>query len=95
MNDRRKKLRKLLLGASGCIVLSAGIVMLVLPGPACVVIPLGLGILATEYEWARRIRDRGMLWMQRKRQRADDWGKAAISGRFLKGRRVVAKKGRQ
>lgn len=31
-----------------------GIVMLVLPGPAIVVIPLGLSILATEFMWARR-----------------------------------------
>jgi len=29
-----------------------------LPGPAVVVIPLGLAILATEFSWARRILDR-------------------------------------
>ena len=31
-----------------------GIAMIVLPGPAIVVIPLGLSILATEFVWARR-----------------------------------------
>ncbi|MBU1636502.1 PGPGW domain-containing protein [bacterium] len=38
----------------GFTVLAVGIIMLVTPGPAIVVIPLGLMILATEYAWARR-----------------------------------------
>ena len=29
--------------------------MIVLPGPAIIVIPVGLGILATEFIWARRL----------------------------------------
>lgn len=31
-----------------------GIALLVLPGPAFIVIPIGLSILATEFYWARR-----------------------------------------
>jgi tellurite resistance protein TerC len=31
-----------------------GVCLLVLPGPAFVVIPVGLSILATEFVWARR-----------------------------------------
>jgi tellurite resistance protein TerC len=31
-----------------------GVAMIVLPGPAIVVIPAGLAILATEFAWARR-----------------------------------------
>jgi tellurite resistance protein TerC len=31
-----------------------GIALIVLPGPAIVVIPIGLSILATEFLWARR-----------------------------------------
>ena len=31
--------------------------MIVLPGPAVVVIPVGLAILATEFVWARRLLD--------------------------------------
>jgi hypothetical protein len=42
----------LLIGSS---VLLIGVVMLVTPGPAMVVIPLGLAILGTEFLWARRI----------------------------------------
>lgn len=38
----------------GMTVLLIGMALLVLPGPAFVVIPLGLAILATEFAWARR-----------------------------------------
>lgn len=38
----------------GMTVLLVGVAMIVLPGPAVVVIPVGLAILATEYAWARR-----------------------------------------
>ena len=32
-----------------------GIALLVLPGPAFIVIPLGLAVLASEFVWARRL----------------------------------------
>jgi len=38
----------------GMTVLLIGVALLVLPGPAFVVIPVGLAILATEFAWARR-----------------------------------------
>lgn len=38
----------------GLSVLLVGLAFVVLPGPALVVIPAGLGILAIEFEWARR-----------------------------------------
>ena len=38
----------------GSIVLGVGLVLLVTPGPAFVVIPIGLGILSLEFDWARR-----------------------------------------
>jgi tellurite resistance protein TerC len=37
----------------GGTVLVVGFAMIVLPGPAFVVIPAGLGILAIEFAWAR------------------------------------------
>ena len=37
----------------GFTILLIGIVMIALPGPAILVIPLGLTILATEFVWAR------------------------------------------
>ena len=39
--------------------LVAGVALIVLPGPAVLVIPLGFAILATEFPWARRLLDRG------------------------------------
>lgn len=38
----------------GGTVLLVGVAMVVLPGPALVVIPFGLGILGLEFAWARR-----------------------------------------
>lgn len=52
--------RKVAIGVVGLGVLLVGIAMLALPGPAVVVIPLGLGILAAEFAWARR-------WLKRLR----------------------------
>jgi len=43
---------------AGFTVLLAGLAMTVLPGPAIVVIPAGLAILATEFLWARRLLER-------------------------------------
>jgi hypothetical protein len=38
----------------GFTLLIVGTAMIVLPGPALIVIPLGLAILATEFLWARK-----------------------------------------
>jgi tellurite resistance protein TerC len=56
--------RKIVVAVLGATVLALGVVMIVLPGPAVLVIPLGLGILATEFAWARR-------WLERLRERGD------------------------
>lgn len=48
----------------GMTVLLLGVALLVLPGPAFLVIPVGLAILATEFAWARR-------WLQIVRQTAE------------------------
>ena len=47
--------RKVAVAVIGSTVLAFGIALIVLPGPAFVVIPLGLAILATEFLWARRL----------------------------------------
>lgn len=39
----------------GGTVLLVGIALLVLPGPAFLVIPMGLAILATEFAWAKHL----------------------------------------
>jgi tellurite resistance protein TerC len=45
--------RRIVIAVVGFTVLAVGIAMLVLPGPAIVVIPVGLGILGLEFAWAR------------------------------------------
>lgn len=58
-------LRKLIVGLIGVTILLIGVGMLVLPGPAFIVIPIGLGILATEFAWARRVIRRARLAIAR------------------------------
>jgi tellurite resistance protein TerC len=48
-----KLLRRILISLVGGTVLLIGIAMIVLPGPAILVIPAGLAILAVEFAWAR------------------------------------------
>lgn len=50
-----KLVRKLIVLVIGLTVLMLGLVMVVTPGPAIVVIPVGLAILGTEFLWARKI----------------------------------------
>ena len=50
-----RQLRRVAVAFVGGIVVAVGIAMLVLPGPAVIVIPAGLAILATEFRWARRL----------------------------------------
>jgi tellurite resistance protein TerC len=47
--------RRFVIALIGLTVLFIGIAMIVLPGPAVIVIPIGLGILATEFVWARNL----------------------------------------
>jgi tellurite resistance protein TerC len=53
-----RHLRRVIVAVIGVTVLAIGVAMIILPGPAMVVIPLGLGILAIEFAWARRMLER-------------------------------------
>jgi len=50
-----KQTKRLLIAVIGFTILIVGIAMIVLPGPAIIVIPMGLGLLATEFIWAGRL----------------------------------------
>jgi uncharacterized protein (TIGR02611 family) len=65
-----KIVRRIIVSVVGATVLLIGIALLVLPGPAFIVIPIGLAILATEYAWARH-------WLKKVRQIAS----GVVSGR--------------
>lgn len=50
-------LRRIVILIVGGFVTLIGVALIVLPGPAFVVLPFGLAILATEFVWARRLLD--------------------------------------
>jgi tellurite resistance protein TerC len=50
-----KQARRLVIVLIGASILVIGVAMIVLPGPAIVVIPAGLAILGTEFLWARQL----------------------------------------
>lgn len=53
--NQAKRFLKILFGFT---LLALGVVMIVTPGPGWLTILLGLGILAAEFVWARRLLDR-------------------------------------
>ena len=68
-----RPIRKLVVFILGMSVLIIGIAMLLLPGPATVVIPAGLAILATEFVWAQR----WLVYLKRRAQEVADWRKGS------------------
>jgi tellurite resistance protein TerC len=50
-----KQARRLVIFVIGSTLLLAGILMVVLPGPAIIVIPLALLLLASEFVWAKQL----------------------------------------
>lgn len=65
-NPRTARLYRLAIGVLGLIVVVIGIVLLPLPGPGWAVIFLGLGLWASEFEWAQRL----LSWV---RVRVEAW----------------------
>jgi len=53
-----EQVRRVFLVVAGFTLLLAGVVMLVTPGPGMLAIFLGLGLLAAEFVWARRLMER-------------------------------------
>lgn len=62
-NESYRTIRRVAVAVIGFTVLAIGIVLIVTPGPAFVVIPIGLGILAVEFAWARR-------WLEKIKEKA-------------------------
>jgi tellurite resistance protein TerC len=61
--------KRIAIGIVGGSVLVVGILMIVLPGPAFIVIPVGLGILSLEFAWAR-------IWLKKARKKAEDMARS-------------------
>ncbi len=66
-----KAARRIAVAVLGITVLAIGIVMIIAPGPAFIVIPIGLAILGVEFAWAR-------IWLKKLRE--------TISNSFAGGR---------
>jgi uncharacterized protein (TIGR02611 family) len=56
----------------GIAVLAIGVAMLALPGPAFVVIPIGLAILSLEFAWAERLLERALIKGEEARRKASE-----------------------
>jgi uncharacterized protein (TIGR02611 family) len=67
---RRPKPVRWLFVAVGFTVLLGGLAMLVLPGPALAVIPIGLFLLALEFQWAETWLERSIHQADRAKQKA-------------------------
>ena len=64
LNVAYRPARRIVIAVVGFTVLAVGIAMIALPGPAFVVIPIGLGILGLEFAWARR-------WLRKVKEKAE------------------------
>jgi len=63
-----KTIKRIIITIIGFTVLIIGMAMIVLPGPAIIVIPLGLAILASEFLWARRLLKRIKNTLRRQKE---------------------------
>jgi uncharacterized protein (TIGR02611 family) len=67
---RRAKPIRALYVLAGFTILVAGVVMLITPGPAFVVIPVGLALLSLEFVWAEQLLEAAMEKGEQARMRA-------------------------
>jgi uncharacterized protein (TIGR02611 family) len=66
----------------GIAVLGIGIAMLALPGPAFVVIPIGLAILSLEFAWAEHLLEKALIKGEEAKRKASEAsrGQKILSG---------------
>ena len=74
-----------LLTAAGFTLLLAGAVMMVLPGPAFLVIPVGLALLSLRFCWAGRLLDRSLVAADKAQRKAAEttWTQRLLTGGAL------------
>jgi len=73
---QRGRLYRLMFVLAGVIVTLVGLAMLALPGPALLVIPIGLAMLAMEFAWAERMLDRALEQAEVAQQKALETSRA-------------------
>lgn len=67
---------RIVFAVAGVIVTLAGVTMLVTPGPAFVIIPIGLAMLALEFAWAERALDHALDKAEAAERKAQETTKA-------------------
>jgi uncharacterized protein (TIGR02611 family) len=74
LRERRRAefVYRIVVGVIGLIVLGLGILAIPYPGPGWAIVFIGLGILATEFEWARRL----LAYARVRYDKVMDWFKA-------------------
>jgi uncharacterized protein (TIGR02611 family) len=66
----RSRLFRIGFGVVGMLVLVGGLIMLVTPGPAFVLIPIGLAMLSLEFVWAERLLEKSLEQAQIAQEKA-------------------------
>jgi tellurite resistance protein TerC len=74
-----KTARRVVIAVLGSTIIAIGIVMIVAPGPALIVIPIGLAVLGIEFAFARR-------WLKSLRETISN-GMAGVRARRAQARR--------
>ena len=71
LRERRKAefVYRIVVGVVGLVVLAVGILAIPYPGPGWAIVFIGLGILATEFDWARRL----LAHAKERYDKAMDW----------------------
>jgi uncharacterized protein (TIGR02611 family) len=75
----RGRVYRILFVLTGAIITLAGVALLVLPGPALVVIPIGLAMLAMEFAWAENALEKAL----EQAERASESAKEASRGQKI------------
>jgi len=91
-----RQARRIVVAVVGGTLLVIGIVMMIMPGPATVIIPLALLLLATEFAWARRwlrrVKSQLPESFQRKQVESEETSTRGENGHVIKKTNSVAQK---
>ena len=79
-HQQRGRVYRTAFTATGVLVTLVGLAMLALPGPAFVVIPIGLTMLAMEFAWAERALHKALEQADKEQRKARD---ASPAQKFL------------
>jgi uncharacterized protein (TIGR02611 family) len=92
---QRGRFYRIVFTIAGVIVLLGGLIMLVTPGPAFVLIPIGLAMLSLEFVWAERMLDHALERAEIAKEKAAQTSRAqrifgVVAGLLATGAAVVA-----